>query len=64
MTKLNFAFDLERIIDDFLFLITFVGNDFIPEQTGLDVFGGTFDKVITIYQQFLGNSEDYITYAG
>ena len=60
-----FPFDIERIIDDFVFLSVFVGNDFIPEQTGFDMRGGYFDTLIEIYQDVLANDcNDYITYAG
>jgi len=60
-----FPFDLERILDDFIFLTLFLGNDYIPEQTGLDVHGGYFDSIIEIYQETLSNEcTDYITHAG
>lgn len=62
---IRFPFDLERVLDDFIFLTLFLGNDFIPEQTGLDVHGGYFDTVLEIYQQVLSQDcEDYLTYAG
>jgi len=64
-TNVRFPFNLERILDDFMFLTVFLGNDFIPEQTGIDVHGGYFDRVIEIYQETLTNEcNDYLTYAG
>ena len=62
---MRFPFNLERILDDFMFLTVFLGNDFIPEQTGIDVHGGYFDRVIEIYQGTLTHEcNDYLTYAG
>jgi 5'-3' exoribonuclease 2 len=64
-TNVRFPFNLERILDDFIFLTVFLGNDFIPEQTGIDVHGGYFDRVIEIYQETLTHEcNDYLTYAG
>jgi len=65
MTNLKFEFELQRIIDDFIFLVFILGNDFLPEQTGFDVYGGHFDKAIEIYQSTLSNELDgYITENG
>ena len=50
---LPFKWDLERIIDDFIFICFFVGNDFIPSLLSLDISIGSLDMLIDIYKNTL-----------
>ena len=62
--KLRFRFDLERIIDDFVFFCFFIGNDFLPSLSALDIADGSLDKLIEQYKGLLPTMTDYITEAG
>ena len=56
--------DLERIIDDFVFFCFFIGNDFLPSLSALDISEGSLDHLITFYKKYLPEMKDYITEAG
>ena len=62
--QLRFRFDIERIIDDFVFFCFFIGNDFLPSLSALDIAEGSLDHLIEFYKSFLPNMSDYITEAG
>ena len=62
--KLRFRFDLERIIDDFVFFCFFIGNDFLPSLSALDIADGSLDRLIEFYKEFLPTMDDYITNSG
>jgi len=54
--------NLERIIDDFIFFCFFIGNDFLPNISALDIAEGSLDKLIDLYKLILPNLDDYITF--
>ena len=63
-TALPFAFDLERIVDDFVFMCFFVGNDFIPHIPSLDIRDGALDFLMESYKSILPSLGDYLTSPG
>ena len=48
--QMKMRFDIERIIDDFVFFCFFIGNDFMPSLTTLDIFEGSLDQMIEFYK--------------
>lgn len=61
---MHMRFDLERIIDDFVFFCFFIGNDFLPSLSALDISEGSLDQMIDLYKSLLPQMDDYITEAG
>jgi 5'-3' exoribonuclease 1 len=62
--KLRMPYDLERIIDDFIFFCFFIGNDFLPSLSALDIAEGSLDKLIDFYKATLPMLDDYVTHQG
>jgi 5'-3' exonuclease len=63
-SKMKIRLDLERIIDDFVFFCFFIGNDFLPSLSALDIAEGSLDKLIDFYKECLPTLPNYITEAG
>ncbi|KAF7721539.1 hypothetical protein EC973_004513 [Apophysomyces ossiformis] len=63
-SSLNFPYDLERILDDFILLALFVGNDFLPHLPHLHIHEGALGLMFNIYKKVLPNCEGYIQDGG
>tara|TARA_B110000285_G_C14909458_1_gene507177 strand:- start:199 stop:450 length:252 start_codon:yes stop_codon:yes gene_type:complete len=58
---MKMRFDIERIIDDFVFFCFFIGNDFLPALSALDIAEGALEHLIAGYKSLLPTMTDYIT---
>ncbi|KAM7222100.1 XRN 5'-3' exonuclease N-terminus domain containing protein [Rhypophila decipiens] len=61
---LPFKFDLERAIDDWVFMCFFVGNDFLPHLPALEIREGGIDTLIGIWKDNLPQMGGYVTKDG
>ena len=62
--QLQIPYDLERIIDDYVFFCIFVGNDFLPSLPLLDIREGAVTMLMNIYRRLLPSWTDYIIRPG
>ncbi|KAF8537605.1 exoribonuclease 2 [Trichophaea hybrida] len=60
----GFKFDLERAIDDWVFMCFFVGNDFLPHLPSLEIRDGGIDTLMTIWKDNLPVMGGYLTKDG
>jgi 5'-3' exoribonuclease 1 len=61
---LSFPFNLERIIDDFILLALFVGNDFLPHLPNLHIGEGALSLMFNVYKKVLPTIGGYINDGG
>ncbi|KAH9813633.1 XRN 5'-3' exonuclease N-terminus-domain-containing protein [Melampsora americana] len=60
----TFQYDLERIIDDFILLCIFVGNDFLPHLPGLHINEGALGLLFEIYKKVVPVAGGYLNESG
>lgn len=61
---LPFRFDLERAVDDWIFMCCFVGNDFLPHLPALEIREHGIDTLTTIWKDNLPSMGGYVTKDG
>ncbi|KAK3402994.1 XRN 5'-3' exonuclease N-terminus-domain-containing protein [Sordaria brevicollis] len=61
---MSFPFDMEKIIDDFILMAFFVGNDFLPNLPRLHINEGALSLMFRIYKEILPRGDGYINEGG
>ncbi|KFY44765.1 hypothetical protein V495_03267 [Pseudogymnoascus sp. VKM F-4514 (FW-929)] len=59
-----FRFDLERAIDDWVFMCFFVGNDFLPHLPSLEIRENGIDTLMAIWRDNIPQMGGYVTKDG
>ena len=62
--KLQFPFDFEKCLDDYVLLSYFIGNDFLPNLPDLHVNEGGMDLLFQIYKKLLPTFDGYMNEDG
>jgi 5'-3' exoribonuclease 1 len=60
----NVEFNMERIIDDFILMAFFVGNDFLPNLPHLHINEGALALMFGVYKQVLPKAGGYVNEGG
>ncbi|KAL8837286.1 MAG: hypothetical protein Q9170_002581 [Blastenia crenularia] len=63
-SALSFGFDMERVIDDFILMAFFVGNDFLPNLPNLHINEGALALMFKVYKSVLPKTGGYINQGG
>ena len=63
-SQMKIPYDLNRIIDDFIFLCFFVGNDFLPRIYSFSIRLGSLEKLIQCFKSFLIQTDNYLHHRG
>ncbi|TPX50279.1 hypothetical protein SeLEV6574_g01014 [Synchytrium endobioticum] len=61
---ISFPFSFERAIDDWIFLIFFVGNDFLPHIPSLEIREDAIDRLVDLWKRAMPELGGWLTDSG
>lgn len=64
MPNLPFPFELERAIDDWVFMCFFVGNDFLPHLPSLEIRENAIDRLVELYKKTVYKTGGWLSNSG
>lgn len=62
--SLPFDYNLERVIDDFIVLAVFIGNDFLPHLPDLHIHENGLERLFDVYMKMLPSMGGYLNESG
>jgi len=58
---LSFNYNIERVVDDFIFMCMLIGNDFLPGLPHLDIISGGLNLLVRSYKEIQMSLNGYLT---
>lgn len=62
--SVQFEYDFERVLDDFIFVLFTIGNDFLPNLPDLHLKKGAFPVLLQTFKEALQHMDGYINEQG